>query len=82
MQATKLADVQILADLLEQVREEVSLVCDSEGDSRSGRHCQRIQPGEVERAIAHLLQTHLEDCRFQDEIQEWLDTLRFGTSCY
>ena len=42
MQATKLADAQILADLLEQVREEVSLICDSEGDSRSGRHCQRI----------------------------------------
>ena len=71
MQATKLTDVQILADLLEQVREEINLICDSEGD--------RIQPDEVESAIAHLLQTHLEDCRFQDEIQEWLDTLRFGT---
>ena len=70
MQATKLADVQILADLLEQVREEVSLICDSEG--------YRIQPGEVERAIAHLLQMHLEDCRFHDEMREWLDTLRFG----
>jgi hypothetical protein len=44
-------------------------ICDSEGD--------RIQVDEVERAIAHLLQTHLEDCRFQDEIQEWLDNLRF-----
>ena len=69
MQAIKLADVQILAIRLEQVREEISLICDSEGD--------RIQPDEVERAIAHLLQTHLEDCRFQDEIQEWLDNLRF-----
>ena len=74
MQAIKLADVQILAIRLEQVRDEINLICDSEGD--------RIQPGEVEMAIAHLLQTHLEDCRFQDEIQEWLDTLRFGTSCY
>ena len=54
MQAMKLADVQILADLLEQVRDEINLICDSEGD--------RIQPGEVERAIAHLLQTQLEDC--------------------
>ena len=70
MQATKLADVQILADLLEQVREEVSLICDSEGDW--------IQPGEVERAIAHLLTTHLEDCRFHDEMREWLNRLRFG----
>ena len=77
MQATKLADAQTLADLLEQVREEISLICDSEGDSCSGRHCQRIQPGEVERAIAHLLQTHLEDCRFRDGVQEWLDNVRF-----
>ena len=69
MQAMKLADVQILADLLEQVRDEINLICDSEGD--------RIQPGEVERAIAHLLQTHLEDCRFRDQAQEWLDILRF-----
>ena len=74
MQAIKLADVQILAIRLEQVREEINLICDSEGD--------RIRPDEVECAIAHLLQMHLEDCRFQDEIQEWLDTLRFGTSCY
>ena len=71
MQAIKLADVQVLAIRLEQVREEISLICDSEGD--------RIQPGEVESAIAHLLQTHLEDCRFQDEMREWLDRLRFGT---
>ena len=70
MQATKLADVQILADLLEQVRDEINLICDSEGD--------RIQSGEVERAIVHLLQMQLEDCRFRDEIQEWLDKLRFG----
>ena len=69
MQAMKLADVQILADLLEQVRDEINLICDSEGD--------RIQPGEVERAIAHLLQTHLEDCRFRDQVQELLDILRF-----
>ena len=69
MQAMKLADVQILADLLEQVRDEINLICDSEGD--------RIQPGEVERAIAHLLQMQLEDCRFRGEIQEWLDKLRF-----
>ena len=69
MQAMKLADVQVLADLLEQVRDEINLICDSEGD--------RIQPGEVERAIAHLLQTHLEDCRFRDQVQEWLDILRF-----
>jgi hypothetical protein len=61
--------IQILDDVLAQVREELSLICDSEGDL--------IQYDEVERAIAHLLQTHLEDCRFQDEIQEWLDTLHF-----
>ena len=70
MQAMKLADVQILADLLEQVRDEINLICDSEGD--------RIQPDEVEKAIAYLLQTQLEDCRFRNEIQEWLDRLRFG----
>ena len=69
MQAIKLADVQILAIRLEQVREEINLICDSEGE--------RIQPDEVERAIAHLLQMHLEDCRLRDEIQEWLDNLRF-----
>lgn len=62
--------VQILDDVLTQVREELYLICDSEGDL--------IRPDEVEKAIAHLLQTHLEDCRFQDEIQEWLDTFRFG----
>jgi hypothetical protein len=35
MQATKLADAQTLADLLEQVREKISLICDSEGDRSS-----------------------------------------------
>ena len=70
MQAMKLADVQILTIRLEQVREEINLICDSEGD--------RIQPDEVECAIAHLLQMHLEDCRFRDEIQEWLEVVRFG----
>ncbi len=69
MQAMRLADVQILAIQLEQVREEINLICDSEGD--------RIQPDEVECAIAHLLQMQLEDCRFRNEIQEWLDDLRF-----
>jgi hypothetical protein len=59
-----------LDEMLGQVRQEIGSICDSEGD--------RIQSDEVERAIAHLLKTHLEDCRFQDEIQEWLDTLRFG----
>jgi hypothetical protein len=59
----------ILDDVLGQVRQEISAICDSEGDP--------IQADEVEGAIVHLLRTHLEDCRFQDEIQEWLDTLRF-----
>jgi hypothetical protein len=59
----------ILDKLLGQVRQEIGSICDSEGGL--------IQADEVERAIAHLLQTHLEDCRFQDEIQEWLDNLRF-----
>jgi hypothetical protein len=59
----------ILDKMLGQLRQEIGSISDSEGD--------RIQPDEVERAIAYLLQTHLEDCRFQDEIQEWLDTLRF-----
>jgi hypothetical protein len=59
-----------LDEMLGQVRQEIGSICDSEGD--------RIQADEVERAIAHLLQTHLEDCRFHDEIQEWLDNLRFG----
>jgi hypothetical protein len=58
----------ILDDALGQVRQEISAICDSEGDL--------IQTDEVERAIVHLLKTHLEDCRFQDEIQEWLDNLR------
>jgi hypothetical protein len=62
-----------LDEMLGQVRQEIDSICDSEGDSRSGRHYHRIWLDEVERAIAHLLQTHLEDCRFQDEIQEWLD---------
>jgi hypothetical protein len=60
----------ILDDALSQVRQEISAICDSEGDL--------IQADEVERAIVYLLQAHLEDCRFQDEVQEWLDTLRFG----
>ena len=47
MQAIKIADVQILAIRLEQVREGINLICDSEGD--------RIQPDGVECAIAHLL---------------------------
>jgi hypothetical protein len=59
----------LLDEMLGQVRQEIGSICDSEGD--------RIQADEVERAIAHLLQMHLEDCRFQDEIQEWLDKLRF-----
>jgi hypothetical protein len=59
----------ILDGVLGQVRQEISSICDSEGDP--------IRLDEVERAIVHLLQTHLEDCRFQDEIQEWLDNLRF-----
>jgi hypothetical protein len=60
----------ILADVLGQVRQEISSICDSEGDL--------IQADEVEGAISHLLTMHLQDCRFRDEIQEWLDTLRFG----
>lgn len=60
----------ILDEMLGQVRQEIASICDSEGDL--------IQADEVERAIVHLLQTHLEDCRFQDEVQEWLDSLRFG----
>jgi hypothetical protein len=61
----------ILDEVLGLVRQEMGSICDSEGN--------RIQADEVERAIAHLLTTHLQDCRFRDEIQEWLDTLRFGT---
>jgi hypothetical protein len=60
----------ILDDVLGQVRQEISLICDSEGEL--------IQADEVEGAIGHLLTMHLQDCRFRDEIQEWLDTLRFG----
>lgn len=71
MQAIRLPDVQILAIRLEQVREEIDLICDSEGD--------QIQPDEVESAIAHLLQIYLEDCRFRDGVQEWLEALRFRT---
>lgn len=59
----------ILDDALRQVRQEISAICDSEGD--------RIQADEVESAIVYLLQTHLEDCRFRDQVQEWLDILRF-----
>jgi hypothetical protein len=53
----------ILDDVLSQVRQEISLICDNEGDSRSGRHCQRIRLDEVERAIAHLLIMNLIDFR-------------------
>jgi hypothetical protein len=60
----------ILADVLGQVRQEISAICDSEGDP--------IQADEVEGAIGYLLTMHFQDCRFRDEIQEWLDTLRFG----
>jgi hypothetical protein len=61
-----------LDEMLGQVRQEIGSICDSEGD--------RIQSDEVERAIAHLLKTHLEDCRFQYEIQEWLDNIRWRQS--
>ena len=57
-----------LDDAFSHVWQEISAICDSEGD--------RIQADEVESAIAHLLQMQLEDCRFRDEIQEWLDILR------
>jgi hypothetical protein len=60
----------ILDDVLGQIRQEISAICDSEGD--------RIQADEVDWAIGHLLTMHLQDCRFRDQIQEWLDTLRFG----
>jgi hypothetical protein len=62
----------LLDEMLGQVRQEIGSICDSEGD--------RIQADEVERAITHLLQTHLEDCRFQYEIQEWLDNIRWRQS--
>ena len=58
----------ILDDALSQVRQEISAICDSEGD--------RIQADEVESAIVYLLQMQLEDCRFRDQVQEWLDILR------
>ena len=54
---------------LGQVRQEINAICDSQGD--------RIQADEVERAIVYLLQAHLEDCRFRDQVQGWLDSLRF-----
>lgn len=55
----------MLEAALQEIREELGAIVDSEGNP--------IQPGEVERAIAYLLRSRLEDCQFRYEIQEWLD---------
>lgn len=60
----------MLEAVLQEIRDELGAIVDSEGNP--------IQIDEVERAIVYLLRSHLEDCQFRYEIQEWLDDRRFG----
>ena len=59
-----------LESVLQEVREEVRAIVDSEGKP--------IKTEEVEVAIVYLLRSLLEDCQLRSEIQEWLDTCRFS----
>ena len=59
-----------LESMLQEVRKEVGAITDSEGKP--------IKTEEVEVAIVYLLRSLLEDCQLRAEIQEWLDTCRFG----
>lgn len=59
-----------LESVLQEVREEIGAIVDSEGNP--------IESDEVEEAIAQILRAHLEDCQFRHEIQEWLDNCRFS----
>ena len=59
----------MLEAVLQEIRDELGAIVDSEGNL--------IQSDEVERVIAYLLRSHLEDCQFRYEIQEWLDDRRF-----
>ena len=59
-----------LESILQEVREEIGAIVDSEGKP--------ISTEEVEGAIVYLLRSLLGDCQLRAEIQEWLDTCRFG----
>ncbi len=54
----------------QEIREELGAIVDGEGNP--------IQTDEMERPITYLLRSHLEDCQFRYEIQEWLDDRRFS----
>ena len=59
-----------LESVLQEVRKAVGAIVDSEGKP--------INTEEVEGVIVYLLRSLLEDCQLRAEIQEWLDTCRFG----
>ncbi len=59
-----------LESVLQEVRKEIGAIVDSDGNP--------IKTEEVEGAIIYLLRSLLEDCQLRAEIQEWLDTCRFG----
>ena len=59
-----------LDSVLQEVRKEIGAIVDSEG--------KLMETEEVEGAIVYLLRSLLEDCQLRAEIQEWLDTCRFG----
>ena len=59
-----------LESVLQEVRKEIGAIVDSEGKP--------INTEEQEGAIIYLLRSLLEDCQLRSEIQEWLDTCRFG----
>ena len=59
-----------LESVLQEVRKEIEAIMHSEGKP--------VKTEEVEGAIVYLLRSLLEDCQLRAEIQEWLDTCRFG----
>ena len=59
-----------LESVLQEVRKGIGAIVDSEGKP--------IKTEEVEGAIVYLLRSLFEDCQLRAEIQEWLDTCRFG----
>ena len=62
--------MSVLESVLQEVQEEIGAIIDREGNP--------IQTDEMERPITYLLRSHLEDCQFRYEIQEWLDDRRFS----
>ena len=59
-----------LESVLQEVRKGIGAIVNSEGKP--------IKTEEVEAAIVYLLRSLLGDCQLRAEIQEWLDTCRFG----